>query len=309
MSATSERPKLFVSARASFDRHHDRLSVTRQRTIANLACYVNVGNVALYLLAISEWDWRVSAPPAVVGVVVFLLTCSFLGMLAASSFPNAVARHVGDLGERPAYEAAEEWPWLAKARKYLFYPAAYLNFITVAIWIEVSGGLVHSPYTSVLFAMVLGAQQLSRFTLNSGLFIGFGVVATGLLALYETFFGVRDAPEAPAQLDFYILALSFLVTALCTHAAKGKNYRAAGTYPKPSYVELYLAPDGHWRFSLLYKGTRLDPRLEGSSEHETISEAKKRAEAILLDLCEKGCLVEWRTSHRGDEAVGYVRDG
>jgi hypothetical protein len=49
----------------------------------------------------------------------------------------------------------------------------------------------------VLLAMILTAQQLSRFRLNSLLYLLFGVVVTGGLALYETVFGIRDVPPAP----------------------------------------------------------------------------------------------------------------
>jgi hypothetical protein len=311
MTTTSTRPgrtRGLATWRDRFNRHHDHVSVARQRVIANLVCVVDVGLVALYFVAVEAWGWHLSIPPTALAVALVLFALSFVAMLASSGLPIGFIRWVRGLGEAPTPGEEEEPRWLATSRKYLFYPAAYGNFVAVAIWIEVSGGLVHSPFTPVLFAMILTAQQLSRFKLNSWLFIGFGLVATVALALFERAFGVREEPEAPVQLAFYILALAFLITALCTHAAKATNYRASGRFPLPTHAELYGTPDGRWRFSLYCGGTRLDPILECDHEPHTMEEAQEQVKALALELCgtERTGIV-WRTSYRGDEAVGTLR--
>lgn len=295
--------------RASFDEHHDHTSIIRQRTIANLACVVEVAIAASYFVAVEYWGWDLAIPTAAAVVVIVLAGLGFAGMALASSLPKVLLDFLERLSDLPAAERIDEPSWLMSGRRYLYYPASYLTFIATGISVEITGGLVNSPFTSLFFAMVLGAQQLSRHKLNSLLLIGFGVFSTCALAAYEGLFGILREPRPPAALTFYILAFAFLVTALCTHAAKPKNYRAHGRFPDPSHAELYFsAAEERWRFALYCRGAKLDPIVDGSSPTMSMAEAQSVVEDLALELCRAGQeRVEWRVAPRGVEAVGYIR--
>jgi hypothetical protein len=291
-----------------FDTHHDFTSSVRQRAIADLACVVALTMLGLYFLAIGPWGWELTIPSGA-GIAIVCLWClGIAGMVLSSSLPGVVLRALRQLGEGPAIEGADEPDWLTRVRKYLYYPAAYAIFLATAIGIEVSGGLVNSPFTSVFFAGILGAQQLSRYRLGSMVFIIFGVLATGLIAMHEAVFGVPEQPPAPPAFGFFALAASFLLAAICTHVAKPTNYRARGLFPQPTHAELYqVSSENSWRFSLHHSGTRLDTTLDlapGSSAQE----AQDCLTAIVLNLCASGQYrVEWRTEGGPERKVGYVR--
>jgi hypothetical protein len=291
-----------------FDTHHDFTSSVRQRAIADLACVVSLTVLGIYFLAIGPWGWELTIPSGA-GIAIICLWCLGLtGMVLCSSLPGVVARVLRQIGEGPAIEGSDEPDWLTRVRKYLYYPSAFATFLATAIGIEVSGGLVNSPFTSVFFGGILGAQQLSRYRLSSMVFILFGVLSSGLMALYEAAFGVPDQPPAPPELGFFALAASFLLAAICTHVAKPTNYQAKGQFPPPTHAELYRVPsENSWRFSLHHGGTRLDTTLDltpGSSAQE----AEDCLTAIVLSLCVSGQhRVEWHTEGGPERRIGYVR--
>lgn len=299
----------FKRVHERFERHHDHISAVRQRAIANLACLVSISMAGLYYVAVNNWDWNLEISTATGIAVATLWSLGFAGMIYASSLPNILRKTWDQLGDGPAYEELDEPPWLTTSRKYAYYPAAYATFVATGISVEMSGGLVNSPFTAVFFTMILGAQQLSRYKLNSRLFIIFGVSATLLLALYQEVFGIQPQPTAPPALSFSILAASFLVTALCTHAAKPINYRPSGDYPDPTHAELHYGHgEGRWRFALYNRGTQLDPLIDADEQSLTVGEAEEKVATIALSLCTHGqSHIDWRTADRGTEAVGYIR--
>jgi hypothetical protein len=298
------RPRWFKAARDRFERQHDYLSATRQRRIADLALVMNVVIAVLYVFAVQYWDWHLDVPASAQWATIGFWGAALLGMLAASSIPGAIAGFFDEISDHEAGRRREPL-WIRNGRKYLFYPAAYFNFVAAAIWIEVSGGLVESPFTPVLFAMILTAQQLSRFTLNSSLFLAFGAVATGIIAIYETVAGIHEAPTPPPKLAFWILVASFVVTALCAHALKQRNYRASDSYPDPAVVEIYRDSAGRWRYAMYCKRTPLDPLVGGG--HATVGAVKDAVSALVHGLCTKGQdHVEWDPDRPAEEPAGRV---
>jgi hypothetical protein len=295
--------------RASFDAHHDHTSVVRQRTIANLALAVEIAIAVSYFVSVEYGGWHLEIARAAGVVVIVLASLGFIGMAMASSLPRVMLKLPESLSDVPVYEDLGEPQLLMSARRYLYYPASYLTFVATGIFVEVTGGLVNSPFTSLFFAMVLGAQQLSRFKLNSRIFIAFGVLATALLAGYEAVFGITGEPRPPAALTFYILAFAFLVTALCTHATKPENFRARGRFPDPSHAELYFSSsEALWRFSLYSRGSRLDAILDGSGPAMSMEDAQRAVAHAMLEICRHGqTTVDWQESPNGGETVGYVR--
>jgi hypothetical protein len=295
-----------------FNRHHDELSVQRQRTLATLQLLVNLLVVVLYEVAITAWDWRFTLTPPEKTVAWTVWALSLLCLGFSSSLYATVTGLIRSLSSRPQHPISSEPAALSMYRKYVYYPGVYLNVVAIAIFVEASGGIVHSPFSAVLFALVLAAQQLSRFKTNSLLFISFGVVTTIVLSGVESLFGVHRVATPPAALYFWTLAGAFLLTALCTHSDKGENYRARGAFPAPSLVELYVDDEGTWRFALHCAGARLDPVVETPTESASLPEAQHIVEghvARMLAATEDGeASIRWRVSRDRREALGYISE-
>jgi hypothetical protein len=296
-----------IPGRLNFARRHDALSVIRQRVIANLACTVTVFLVALHLVASHVWRWHITVPTGAAVAFWLCFGLGWAGLLACSSLPIGLHRNVALLNSAWSYEPGDEPAWLARVRKYVYYPSGYLIFFSLAILIEVSGGVVASPFTAVLFALVLTAQQLGRFKLNSFVSIISAILITGALGLYQSLFGIQHEPAAPRQLTFALLAFAFLLTAVCTHVTKARNYRAAGVVPQPTHAALCQDAAGRWLYALYDRQTRLDSALACPPE-TTMADARQEVERIIESLVPTGYeRTEWHGSHAGDEAAGYVR--
>jgi hypothetical protein len=293
----------FTWALSRFHRHHDELSVQRQRTVADLTLLANIILIALSSIAIKMWHWHLTIGPLalVAGTVVWGISIALL--IAASSLPRATASFTRNLGSAPTPPDSPDR--LAGARKFLFYPGTFLNFVAVCILVEESGGLVRSPFTPVLFAMALAAQQLGRFRTNSKIFISFGILATAALFLFERSNGLRSVAPPPDRLAFALLAAAFLVTAVYTHSDKTKNYRASGGFPPPTHVELYWDHQGVWRYVLHCKNGRLDPLLEDVSDFDKLEEAKAAVKRRIDPIVAPGTLV-WSDSSSREEVMAYI---
>jgi hypothetical protein len=199
---------------------------------------------------------------------------------------------------------------LSRYRKFVYYPGVYLNFVAIAIFVEDSGGLVKSPFSAVLFALILGAQQLSRFKTNSRNYIAIGVATVAVLSAVEGVFGTRSVPSPPAQLYFWTLASALLLTALCTHSDKGTNYKARGRFPDPTLVELYVDDAGTWRLALHCADARLDTPLEAPAGNTSLAEAQRLVEEYVWHICPsmRRAAIQWRMSDDQREALGSIGD-
>jgi hypothetical protein len=292
----------------TFIAHHDSMSSVRQRAISNIILIANVGLALLFAAATNIWGWRFAFGPT--GIIVFSVTwtISLLCLILCSSLFAALSSAVEGLSTRPEAKRGQENPYLSGARKFFYYPGVFANIIAVAVVVEQSGGLIHSPFTAVLFAMVLAGQQLGRYRTNSSLFIVGGVVLTLLLLAYEGLEGIRVAQEPPRQLLFFILAASFLVAALFTHIEKRPNYRATGKFPPPTRVEIYSDNNGTWRYALYCDRSPLDPVLEYENPVHTVQEAKDLLKDKLTSIAAhaglKEPIIEWVPSRSEKEAYG-----
>jgi hypothetical protein len=284
-----------------FIKHHDQLSIERQRRLASLQLFVNALLLVIYLIAIHVWGWRfnLTTGEKEAGWTVWII--SLVLLIVASSFMMPILDVFQAGRSRPGGSADPEPTWLATYRKFVYYPAVLGNLAAIAVFIEQTGGLVRSPFAPVLFALILGAQQESRFKSNSRLYIIAGVVITVALVGFEKAFGTRSVPNPPSHLYFWIVAAVFLLTAILTHIDKAVNYKARGRFPEPSHIELYVDDGGIWRFALHSKGTRLDPVVELPSLHATLVEAEKKVDSLVAPL-----LFKWRDSLDRREALGFL---
>ncbi len=290
---------------ARFRKHHDLLSIKRQRELATTQLVVNVLVVGLYLAAIHAWHWKLKLAGVEDGVCLALWAFSLVLLTISSQVMIALIAMRGGWGFGPGRSVAPEPAILSSYRKWVYYPAVYFNIIAIAVFVEETGGLVKSPFSPVLFALVLGAQALSRFRPNSRNYIVAGVVITGCLYLIEQALGTRNVPDPPRALSFWTVAAVFLVTALVTHGSKSRNYKAAGGFPAASSVELYGDP-GSWRFALYCDdNTKLDPLLELVPGQDTFADAQAKVEQLAL-AGNSGMRIYWWESRDKREALGQI---
>lgn len=291
-----------------FDRHHDELSVRRQRTIARLALTINAVLLVVYFITTLTSHWHVRSGPLGLWLGASLWILSILSFSIAASVHGAVLAAIRNLGSRWQPQNSLERPFTAKLRKYVFYPGAYANFSAIAVLVEESGGLVRSPFTPVLFAVILTAQQLSRFKTNSRNFISFGILITGMMFLLEWINGVKRVPEPPSRLAFLILALSFLLTAFSAHTDRPPNYRAKGNFPDATHVELYREDRGTWRYVFHCNLARLDPMVETVASIISLAAAKNYVHQRVQSEHSFGTHVDirWEDAASGHESVGMI---
>lgn len=236
-----------------FEKRHDIVSSARQQKIANVVIVVNILLYVLFQIARSIWSWDFQL--GTVGAPIFYLAwlISMCFLVLASDVPylfigiSQWLRANPPLVRAPSREPLE----ITRARKYPYYLGVLLNLGAIGILVEQSGGLVTSPFSPVLFAMILAAQQLGRYRSNSWFFILFGLGTIAMLAIYERFAGLRTVASAPDELVFWILLAGFTAAAVFTHVDKVPNFRAMGGHPHPSHAALSLDSDGQaWRITL-----------------------------------------------------------
>jgi hypothetical protein len=294
---------------AKFRRHHDERSIQRQRDIATLICIADFIIIAFFVIAVVAWHWHVqfggySAPLIALAALgyVLLLTASSLCVWARAIYQSVATDAPPSSFDDPLF--------LAKARKYLFHAGNLLNLLALCVLIEATGGIIRSPFTPVLYTMILGAQQLGRFRTNSKFFIWFGILATLALFAVEAVHGVRHVPPAPDRLAYYILAASFLATALFTHSDKAKNYRALKGFPKPTYVELYLDVKGVWRYVFYCPTTRLDLPLDAIGANAPLDYAQDELQnrlCAITSLANTEVEINWLSSTSSDQVSGNIK--
>jgi hypothetical protein len=202
--------------------------------------------------------------------------------------PSDWLRNFKEMGSAAPDRFTRENATLASIRKWLFYPGVYLNALTLAILIEWTGRLFHSPFTPLLFALILGGQQLSRFRVSSSLYISFGILLTLSMLAYESTQPASQAPEPPAGLAFALLATSFLFPAVIGHFEKGHNPRAGGTRPLPRVVDVSCNDHGVWNYCFYSsKGSRpINSIVEDIHGGDGLQSVKDFCNQRLRALCE-----------------------
>jgi hypothetical protein len=297
------------AAMREFDKRHDRVSSRRQRNLSNVVIIVNISLYVVYEAAVRAWGWSFQFGSEGRLLFMTIWIASLLCLVPASGIPAAVSRLLQESTPLPGESGNRENPAVSRARKFFYYPGIYLNIAAVAVLVELSGGLIESQYSAVLFGMVLAGQQLGRFRTNSRILICIGAFLVLALFLHERLSGVRTVPHPPAELEFFILVSSFLIPALFAHIEKRPNYRAKGDFPPPQYVEIYR-DEGYdaWRYALYDRHSPLDPAIDLSSgknveEARSLIEEKLKSIASLLGL--KSSVLEWPDSS-DNESLGYI---
>lgn len=255
----------------------------RQRVIANILICTNIFLGVLLIAAVQAWEWDFSFSGSGLSAFSTPWAVSVLLLLASSGFVPSLVAWARDLEFTPHDTMLRQESFIDTARKYIFYPAVYLNLAAIAVLVEQSGGLISSPFSAVFFALVLAGQQLGRFRTNSVILICAGTGASLALLAYEGVFGVRAVEAPPRQLSFFILAAAFLAASIITHLDKRPNYRAEEGWPAPSLVEVYVDGDGVWWLALYGSRAKLDYALSQDDEMLSVDGAKARAQAYLQE--------------------------
>ncbi|PRX68671.1 hypothetical protein B0I32_103633 [Nonomuraea fuscirosea] len=286
------------------------MSTMRQRSISGILVWANIIMLALVVISVGLWRWRFNPSSESITLFLCLWITSILLLLAASGLWGALKNYAEGLNTHPEAMSRTEPPMLSRIRKYLYYPGALLNFFAIAVLVESSGGLLYSPFSSVLLSMVLAAQQLGRFRTNSILFTLFGALMVAMVLVWETMFGVSTVPPPPPGLLFFILSISFGMAAVFNHVGKPPNPRMVTSHIRPTRVEIYIDGAGIWRYTVYGKRSRLDPIIEISERdgEVTLEEAKRFVadRAKTATVAAGGSLggVQWRDFPDG--AFGYI---
>lgn len=287
-----------VQSWRNFEERHDELSSWRQQSIATVVFIVNLFLYVLFQVAKNSWNWHFSLGPD--AKVLFYSTwfVATLFIAIASHIFNVLVDIPRSIRGNPPPRPVKEPPEITRLRKYPYYVAVLLYIFSIAVLVEQSGGLVRSPFTPVLFAMVLAAQQLGRFRTNSIIFLVMGILISLLLAAYERFAGLRSVPNPPDQLVFAILAAGFIAAALFTHVDKSPNFRARTVSPKPTHGALMReGSQPTWRMGLFVDRHGLDCILPYCSSGATEVTAKAAFERyVATDLAPAlgtDTVVEW----------------
>jgi hypothetical protein len=162
--------------------------------------------------------------------------------------------------------------------------------------------------------MILGAQQLGRFRLNSLIYIVAGLVVTGVLLVLDLNAGHTAVPEPPASLAFTVLALSFLIPAVVGHVDKPRNYHASGEFPPPRLIEVSCDGKDVWRYCLypVHGARPIDPLVEGVVGVAGLEQAKTYAQERLDALCtaynQATHKLTWLGDGTGRRSVGQLTD-
>lgn len=247
-----------------FAKHHDELSKTRQYHIAGFLLWTNAAFAIGYYWSQTHTKWHVVwRSETVVGFFLAVYLVSLLALVVASPVPHKLRlpeafRMFAGQGQPPEDSEA----WLRTHRRYFYYSGVYLNYTALAILVEQTGGVLKSPFTSVLFVLILGGQQLGRYSTNSKQFFVLGVVLPGVLLVGERYiWTLGSEPSPPGGLIIGLLYAAFIAAALLNHATKTPNFAAVERWPKPEWVKLQaIEQDGKWMwfYSLYQGGRRLD---------------------------------------------------
>ncbi len=233
-----EWPKNFLG-------RHDELAMARQARMAMLLILIDVFVAILTVTTAADEPWASSVEPAAVRRLV-VAAIVVIGLLAVSYDLPAVARGVVSIAAQ-APAASRRFGRLERFRPFVFYPAVYLNVALIAYLVYITGGLAGSPYTSLVYAFLLAAQQFSRFRRQSAYYLLAGVLVT--LALYGASYvdPVVLAEAAPTGLVTTITVGSFAFAAVMTQLAKPGNPRSVRRSARPCSGAVYLDPEKRWR--------------------------------------------------------------
>ncbi|HKO20124.1 MAG TPA: hypothetical protein VJU82_14680 [Acidobacteriaceae bacterium] len=153
-------------------------------------------------------------------------------------------------------------------RMIFYYLGVASNIVSFAILVEQTGGMLASPYTAPMVALILTGQQLSRFKTQSTCLISAGCIVAATMWLYESTIGLAPSPPAPRALGFTLLAISLVAAGAITNAEKDHNYLIEGMQRLPTHANIYRAADGTWHYVLYSSRYRLDP-VVGNPSSET----------------------------------------
>ena len=300
---------------ASFKRRHDHLSAIRQRRIASIVIWTNIALAIVIAVSVSAWRWHPDISRSGWAWTISLWATSLVLIGLCSGIPLSIHDYLTGVSGRPVDPEDLELDNWAEIRKYIFYPGTCINLAVVAVLIEQTGGLLYSPFSSVLLAMILAAQQLGRYRLNSALYVAVGVCLIVGMLIWESISPVPAPTDVPRGLLFFIIVTSFSTAAIFSHLSKSPNFRIDKVDTNPMLVEVYVDAKGTWRYVLYSRSGRLDSavRTIGADHKAPIGKIIEEVEISLRasqqweDRSKRQ--IEWHIEKDGLEALGRIEAG
>jgi hypothetical protein len=256
-------------------KRHDELAHERQQRLARLLVLANglIGAISVAIIYATTWSLGLNRTEWV--VIGGLILVSWLNLLiAAGSIGGAVNSVMSMMAEgSDASEKPVDARLLERWRMGFYYVGVWANLLALATIIEVTGGLVGSPFVALLIAFVLTGQQLSRFRMQSGLLYVSGLVVLLSMILLEPVFTKPSGP-APDELTLSVVAMALVASGWLNYVEKPHNYLVENRIRQPTRARIYRDGAGVWRVVLLERIHRLDPVLYFSAESADVTDGE-----------------------------------
>jgi hypothetical protein len=246
---------------------HDGIAHQRQKRLAQLLCLFNVVLAVGCGAIMVHYHWDPAPTQAEVIVLICLVALSWLFLFVAAGVIGWLVDLPTALGPGPPKPSpAVDDAFLSKHRMSFYYAGVILNLLAIAMITEITGGLAESPFTALLIAFVLTAEQLSRFKLQAKVMLCIGAAIVGVMIGLE---GVASDPPslAPHLLYIAVAVAALLGGGLLTAREKPRNHYV-DKLDDPSRVLVYCDAYGNWRFAIYDNSHRQDPiLLAGTGAH------------------------------------------
>lgn len=270
----------------NFRRRHDGIAHQRQRRLAQLLWIFNLVLVVGCGMILLRDHWNPEPTGAEMITLVCLVASSWLCLLIAAGIVGWFVDLFRGFGSGPSgAKPPIDDKFLNKHRMSFYYVGVILNLLAIALVTEITGGLAESPFTALLIAFVLTAEQLSRFKSQAKVMFGIGVATVSLMIALERY--ASDPQTLAPHLLYMSVALAALIGGgLLTLSEKPRNHYVH-RLNDPSQVLVYRDADGSWRFAIYDESHRQDPIVHpgnGSDAMEFPIDLEERVIECALDM-------------------------
>jgi len=263
--------------------------------IFNLVLVVGCGGILLH----DHWSPEPTRAETI--ALVCLIASSWSCLLIAAGIAGWFVDLMRGFGSvPPGTKPPIDDKFLNKHRMSFYYAGVILNLLAVALVTEVTGGLAESPFTALLIAFVLTAEQLSRFKSQANVMFGIGIATVVLMISLEGF--ASDPPTLAPHLLYMSVALAALIGGgLLTLSEKPRNHYVH-KLDDPSRVLVYRDAYGNWRFAIYDESHRQDPILHPGNGIDAMNFPTDLQERVIECALDMAASASWE---KGREPPGW----
>ena len=249
---------------------HDSIAFIRQRYLSVFLLLVDAAVAAISIPLAIHADWW--PPDTSANILIAVVgTLSVVNLLLAAGTVGGIRDTLSNATAATPVPRRRDTDVFADHRMVFYYLGVYFHIVGLALLVEVTGGLVTSPFTTYFFALVLTGQQLSRFKTQSTSLVIAGVAVSSAMFAYEHYFTpIGSGAPPPRSLNFALMALALVAGGMITNAEKDRNYLIEGRKAIPTHAHVYLDAADKWHFVIYSDRHRLDPVLKVPENDRTV---------------------------------------